>query len=521
MAENLILAETTRAFAYSSTFGAYASSDLNPSYSLEAGQEYKVVWDGVEHTRTAFAFVNNGFECVGVGNPIAAGQADNGDLFCIGYNITHDIIYYLSLEQTESHTVAIYQIVEEEAFFMVKKSSMKLVADSIRAKAGIEGRLEFPNGFKTAIEGITGSGGSAEDVRYVTFMSEDGTEELGKIPVATGYDCPDPKFAATKESTDQFNFTHDYWATEPNGATDPDALKAVTEDRVVYATFISVLRSYTITFCDGDTVVNSKDWAYGSTPSYTPTKDGYDFVAWEPAVVPVTGEASYTATWKQKSAFASATWEEISAICESGEASTTFKVGDTREITVYGEAGVLRIIDFDHDDKADGSGKAGITAELTGVVTRYGKKTFTQKGSAYGGSELDGLVSALKSSLPSDLQAVMKTVTKKGGLYYNSCNVDMFPLGLREMNYSGIDSTDYSGTPYAYYAAGGTPSTTVTNNLAKKLDSAGNAVSYWLRDAKSSSTSTYPWYYMKEVGTIGYENPAYSDGRYISFAICI
>ena len=84
--------------------------------------------------------------------------------------------------------------------------------------------------------GKKAGGGSSADVRYVTFMSDDGAEELGKIPVATGYDCPTPKFTATKESTPQFHFTHDYWATEPNGATDPNALKAVTEDRVVYAT---------------------------------------------------------------------------------------------------------------------------------------------------------------------------------------------------------------------------------------------------------------------------------------------
>ena len=119
----------------------------------------------------------------------------------------------------------------------------------------------FLIGYQTG-KNAGGGGGSSADVRYVTFMSYDGTEEHGRLPVAVGYDCPNPKFTVTRESTAQYNFVHDAWATKPNGATDANALKAVTEDRVVYATFISVLRSYTITFCDedGTVLLHLGDW---------------------------------------------------------------------------------------------------------------------------------------------------------------------------------------------------------------------------------------------------------------------
>lgn len=46
------------------------------------------------------------------------------------------------------------------ANYIVQKESLEIVADSIRAKAGISAKLEFPLGWKAAVDGITG-GGSA------------------------------------------------------------------------------------------------------------------------------------------------------------------------------------------------------------------------------------------------------------------------------------------------------------------------------------------------------------------------
>lgn len=115
MAENVILSKIECSFSYDSTFGAYVSSANNPTFSLIPDQEYRIVWDDMEYTRTAFAFTfADGSQCVGVGNPLAAGQTANDDKFCIVYDDTHKIVHYLSLEQTASHEVAIYQIVEDE-----------------------------------------------------------------------------------------------------------------------------------------------------------------------------------------------------------------------------------------------------------------------------------------------------------------------------------------------------------------------------------------------------------------------
>lgn len=256
-----------------------------------------------------------------------------------------------------------------------------------------------------------GGGGSSADVRYVTFMSYDGTEEHGRIPVAVGYDCPNPKFAVTRESDAQHDYVLAGWATAPNGALNSDALKAITEDRTVYANFASVLRSYTITFCDEDgTVLNSKKWAYGSVPSYTAAKDGYVLDGWTPEVVAVTGEASYTAIWKPKPAFATTQWSDIVAVSASGKASTTFSLGDKRNETINGTEYELEIAGFDHDDLADGSGKAGITVMFRTVVETTA--SFSD-GTDFGSSSVrQWLNNDFKSLLPSDLQESIKTVNK-------------------------------------------------------------------------------------------------------------
>lgn len=45
--------------------------------------------------------------------------------------------------------------------YIVQKESLETVADSIRAKAGISEKLEFPLGWKAAVDGIQTGGGNS------------------------------------------------------------------------------------------------------------------------------------------------------------------------------------------------------------------------------------------------------------------------------------------------------------------------------------------------------------------------
>ena len=150
--------------------------------------------------------------------------------------------------------------------------------------------------------GVIGSGSADERVKYVTFMN--GTTELYKQPVISGDTCRDPVLngyidACTKESTAQYTYSQTGWSFTDSGSADDNALTNVTEDRIVYPAFKATTRKYTITWLDDDgvTVLNTEQLAYGTVPSYSPTKDDFAFDKWTPTPVAVTCDVSYTASW--------------------------------------------------------------------------------------------------------------------------------------------------------------------------------------------------------------------------------
>lgn len=311
------------------------------------------------------------------------------------------------------------------------------IATAIREKSGETGKMK-PAEFPAKIAAI--EGGSSADVRYVTFMSYDGTVEYGKIPVAIGYDCPTPKFdTPTRESTAQYNYTFYGWADTPNGGADANWYKSITEDKIVYAHFKSEVRSYTITYLDSDgsTVLKTESLAYGSQITYEPTSDDYLFVAWSPEPTEVTGDATYTASWKPKPQFSTMSWDEIAAVCEAGNAASVFKIGDTKTIPMrywgkksygsgyYGPFGPqgeakdveFQIVGFNMEDKEDGT-KAAITIASTYALSYafFGVESYDDLTVADKGWENSVMRSGLNDNaitdLPSDLQAVIKPVKK-------------------------------------------------------------------------------------------------------------
>ena len=93
------------------------------------------------------------------------------------------------------------------------------------------------------------------------------------------------------------------WSDEDTHATRTIVL---TQDTILIAQF--EIDKFMVTFKNWDgTVIESNEWAYGATPScsVTPTrpKDGntsYTFKGWTPAIVAVTADAIYTATYTEK-----------------------------------------------------------------------------------------------------------------------------------------------------------------------------------------------------------------------------
>lgn len=83
--------------------------------------------------------------------------------------------------------------------------------------------------------------------------------------------------------------------------------------------------------------------------------------ALEPVTSSDEGVVKFTASIPS-STFTDATWAEITEIAESGFAPAVFKLGESRTATAAdGSSWTVQIVGFNHDDKTDGSGKAGIT----------------------------------------------------------------------------------------------------------------------------------------------------------------
>ncbi len=129
----------------------------------------------------------------------------------------------------------------------------------------------------------------------ITWRNDDGslidqtTVEYGVVPTHAD---------ATKAATAQFTYTFSGWTPE---------VVAVTGNATYTAQFSQTLNSYTITWRNDDgSLIDQTTVAYGETPTHADvTKTAtaeftYTFAGWTPTIVPVTGDAEYTAVFTAK-----------------------------------------------------------------------------------------------------------------------------------------------------------------------------------------------------------------------------
>ena len=207
-------------------------------------------------------------------------------------------------------------------------------------------------------------------------------------------------------------------------------------------------------------------------------------------------------------------WADIRRISDAGLASSYFNVGDRKAVTLNGTAGSLYlngtyycyIIGIDHNSAIEGTNRIhfqfGKTAASGGidicfVDSGYNKnKTsgswFNMNNSqsnsgGWNNSRMRTIICpTFKSAMPSDLQDVLKTVTKysdnTGGgsdtaSYVTATTDDIFLLSEWEVfgarSYANSAEQNYQAQ-YAYYSAG-------NSKVRYRHSSTGSTAVWWLR----------------------------------------
>lgn len=166
-------------------------------------------------------------------------------------------------------------------------------------------------------------------------------------------------------------------------------------------------------------------------------------------------------------------WSTIIAACQSGSVPDAWAVGDSKEMTISNKAYQIDIIGKNHDDYADGSGKAPLTFQLHACYSKAkmlsSNVTYTWQKSTMRTSTLP----AILKRMPAEVQAAIREVTKLTGASAYLSELDstadkLFILSDDELGI-GYNSVAGEGTMYEYY----------TGASSRRIKQYNNTNSYW------------------------------------------
>lgn len=265
--------------------------------------------------------------------------------------------------------------------------------------------------------------------------------------------------------------------------------------------------------------------------------DGFKTPDIEEVVVEQDTQNSVTVTYLEQveeeltfsTTFSENTPAQISAVADeiatmgmtSAEVEATYgwKIGDTISYQLStGENVEMRIIGFNHDDKADGSGKAGITLEMKNCLSKLYSmnNTNTNSGGWKNSVMRQTTLPTIKATLPQEWQDVIKTVNKIASKGYatgvETVSDDLFLLSLIEIyvSTSYAQSGASEGSPYEYWK-------TITYNDYRIKKYGSTDVRWWTRSSHNNSTSSFCT--IHQDGSPNYISAQFQSG--VSYAFCI
>ena len=209
--------------------------------------------------------------------------------------------------------------------------------------------------------------------------------------------------------------------------------------------------------------------------------------------------------------FGNNNWATIIAACQANKIPTTWKVGDSCNMTINNKTYAIDIIGKNHDDYADYSGKAPLTFQLHDCYgdTKKMNSSNTNSG-GWGKTEMRTThLPAILALMPTEVQNGIREVIKK---YFISGTSSM-TVGQQDklflLSRTEIFGSDYGqgeGTQYDYYKAG--------NSKVKKWN--GSAAAWWERSPSVGSSTSF-----SVVSSSGSENGDIAgNARGVAFGFC-
>lgn len=182
MAQTEILQDTVyTGFAPDANFANYPTLYLSPPpCQIEIGETYRVKWDGVYYTCVAVDFgVDPNFgQLVAIGNTSSVGHPDGSNdsaPFVMGFSSS--VAYFLAYSDETTHTVGIYQEVEEPPDGLVLKDRDGNPVTYV----GVVG-VKMLNTNGELVEFMPkeeAEGGGSSDAPYITYTLDDTGEIVG------------------------------------------------------------------------------------------------------------------------------------------------------------------------------------------------------------------------------------------------------------------------------------------------------------------------------------------------------
>ena len=200
--------------------------------------------------------------------------------------------------------------------------------------------------------------------------------------------------------------------------------------------------------------------------------------------------------------FANNPWVEIIEACQSGGVPDSWAVGDQKTMTIDGVDYAIDIIDKDHDDYSDGSGKAPLTFQIHDCYrTNYTMHHSSTNTTGWTSCAMRTThLPSILALMPNDVQSAIREVNKltSAGNASNTIKSTADKLFLlSEIEIIGVNGYSKSGegTQYAYYANGGSTIKKLSNSPTywwERSPYSGDPERYCLIDTSGKYSCTYP-----------------------------